>query len=66
MIEFIHKVGRVTVMLKVLENDINIVLENCHKSFKNMTLGQSGGGHILDGINPVFALVNNDIKDNEV
>ena len=31
-------------MLKILENDINIVLENCHKPFKNMTLGQSGGG----------------------
>ena len=54
-------------MLKVLKNDINIVLENCHKPFKNTTLGQSGGGGaILDGINPVFALVNNDIKDNEV
>ena len=66
MIEFIHKVRRVTVMLNVLKNDINIVLENCHKPFKNTTLGQSGGGAILDGINPVFALVNNDIKDNEV
>ena len=47
MIEFIHKVGRVTVMLNVLKNDINIVLENCRKPFKNMTLGQSGGGAVI-------------------
>ena len=33
-------------MIKVLENDINIVLENCHKPFENKTLGQSGGGVI--------------------
>ena len=33
-------------MLNVLKNDINIVLENCRKPFKNMTLGQSGGAVI--------------------
>ena len=33
-------------MLKVLENDINIVLENCRKPLKNLVFGQSGGGAI--------------------
>ena len=34
-------------MLKVLKNDINTVLENCHKPLKNLVFGQSGGGAII-------------------
>ena len=51
-------------MLKVLENDINIVLENCHKPLKDLVFGQSGGGQYLDN-NLVSALVNNDIKSSK-